>query len=703
MTQLNDLNDKVIKPAAYEVPGQVAAAPKFKITIVHFVLFVLAVLCLAFIGFITFARSIQVNVYTLDIQNPDVRHAQVANIQLEGWLKLPIGNRFMLLPGEKKFTASAPGFITLQDSLTVVDERYQQFDVLLSPLPGKLDITLDPNIAANVSIGDVVIGQLPGLIEEVPPGLHTITVDAPLYRQTAKTILVTGKDATESLDFVLEPAWAEVVINTQPEGASLSIDDKIYGVTPLNFKLEEGVHSFMLSADGYKTHNTDVVIVAQENSVLQDIVLKPADAVLQVNTTPTSAAIIVNGKYVGISPMAISLLPDNEHLLQVYKAGHELHDATINMTPNQQESVDLVLADDLVPVEFSVSPNDATIVIDGVNRGVGNQTLYLTSLQHQIRVTKSGYAEYQASIIPTRANQQIVSVNLKTIEEDFWAKVPSEYKTSVGQTMRLFKSPGQVQMGSRRGEDGRRENEIRYTAELTRHFYVSEKEVTNKEFRAFNESHNAGNYKRKSLDSSQHPAVNISWQQAALFCNWLSETEGLEKFYLTEAGYVAGVNSAAGGYRLPTEVEWEWLARNNNNEVLLYPWGSANSLNGSAPVGNFADDEAKELIAFTLEGYDDGYVASSPVGRFPPNHRGLYDLEGNASEWVNDWYSARGNLDSGKLVNPLGPEIGEFHVVRGGSWAKGYLPQLRLAYRDFGAKGKHDIGFRVARYVVPPK
>jgi len=543
------------------------------------------------------------------------------------------------------------------------------------------------------------------MIENVAPGLQTVTVDAPLYRQASKAVLVAGKDKVESLDFVLEPAWAEVTINTEPEGARLLVDEIDYGVTPLTVKLEEGSHGFTLGTDGYKAHNVDVVIVAQENLILQDIILKPADAILQVQTKPVAAAIIVNGEYVGISPLSLTLPPDNEHTLQVYKAGYERHDAKVKMTPNQQDSLDLVLVDDLVPVKFNVSPNDANIIVDGVNRGTGNQTLYLTSLQHQIRVRKSGYAEYQASIIPTRANQQIVSVNLKTNEEDFWEKVPNEYKTSVGQTMRLFKSPGQVQMGSRRGEHGRRENEIRYTAELARHFYVSEKEVTNKEFREFNESHNAGNYKGKSLDSSKHPAVSVSWQQAALFCNWLSEKEGLDVFYQIESGYVSGNNPQADGYRLPTEVEWEWLARNKGSEVLLYPWGSKASLNGSAAVGNFADDAAKELIAFTLEGYEDGYVASSPVGRYPSNHHGLYDLEGNASEWVHDWYSARGNLESNDetLINPLGPDIGEFHVVRGGSWAKGYLPQLRLAYRDFGAKGKHDIGFRIARYVVPPK
>ena len=148
-------------------------------------------------------------------------------------------------------------------------------------------------------------------------------------------------------------------------------------------------------------------------------------------------------------------------------------------------------------------------------------------------------------------------------------------------------------------------------------------------------------------------------------------------------------------------MEWAWLARNKDGATLTYPWGNTKTIPGNARVGNFADKKAEDILAFTLRDYDDGYKGPSPVGRFKANHRGLFDMGGNASEWVNDWYSSKGNSElkgARNLRDPLGPDIGEFHVVRGGSWAKGHLPQLRLAYRDYAAKGKHDVGFRVARY-----
>lgn len=701
MTQLEHLQDAVIKPSDYQAPTVERGKSRFKITPVHCLLLLLGVLCLLFIAFISLARSVEVRTVTIDPNNTEQRLPQLADVAIDGWLKLPLANRFMLLSGEYPVSIEASGFVPIKDKLQVNDERVQQFEFVLQPLPGVLDIDLHPEIAAVVKLNNKVIGQLPDLITDVPAGLQTITIDAPLYREATQQLLIIGKGEQQSASFQLEPAWAELSLNSIPEGANVVVDGESLGQTPITLKLEEGSRKISLTASGYKPHERDIIVVAQQDLLINDIRLKPADGILNVQTQPESAAIIVDGEFVGVSPLSLALSSNEKHKLQVYKAGFVLHESELSLAPEQKEVSDLKLKPDLVAVKFSVTPSDAQIFVDGQSRGTGSQTLYLSALQHQIRIQKPGYASYQAQIIPTKANQQIVSVSLLTEEQQFWANIPDEYATSAGQAMRLFKSPGKVKMGSSRGEAGRRENEVRYSAQLSRHFYLGQYEVTNKQFRAFNAAHNAGNYKRKSLDSNNHPAVNISWQQAALYCNWLSKKEGYMPFYQTKSGYVSGVNVQADGYRLPTEVEWAWAARNKNQSIQVYPWGNESTINVES-AGNFADTNAEGLIAFTLDGYSDGYIASAPVGRYSANHNGLFDLGGNVSEWINDWYSARGNLDAQDgMTDPLGPDVGEFHVIRGGSWAKGYLPQLRLAYRDFGAKGKHDVGFRLARYAGP--
>ena len=389
-------------------------------------------------------------------------------------------------------------------------------------------------------------------------------------------------------------------------------------------------------------------------------------------------------------------MPNQQQNLKVYKAGFRLFEQSLSLQPDQVEAKQLSLKADLVAVHVNVSPSDAQVYVDGVKQGQGNTTLNLNTLPHKISVRKKGYVTQNDNIVPTRDQKQVVDVTLLTKEAHYWSQIPNEYTNAFGHSMKLFKSPGAVELGSSRREQGRRANEVQYTAQLNKPFYVSLHETSNKQFRNFNASYSSGNYKKKSLDLGSAPVVNVSWQQAALYCNWLSEQEDLDPFYQTKKGFVSGQNPNANGYRLLTEVEWAFLARNKNGSVMTYPWGNSPRPPTKA-ISNLADKQASDLITFSLANYDDGYRGTSPVGRFPANHRGLFDMAGNASEWVNDWYSAKGN-SAGNKVDPLGPDEGEFHVIRGASWAKGHLPQLRLAYRGFGAKGVHDVGFRVARY-----
>ena len=137
------------------------------------------------------------------------------------------------------------------------------------------------------------------------------------------------------------------------------------------------------------------------------------------------------------------------------------------------------------------------------------------------------------------------------------------------------------------------------------------------------------------------------------------------------------------GYRLPTEAEWVWLSRYaGQSKPLKYPWGQ--SFPVVANSGNYARG--------------DKYGVTAPVAMFKANRLGLYDIGGNVSEWVNDYYSVI--INSGKTIdkNPLGPITGKHHVIRGSSWRHSSITELRLSYRDYAQNKRSDLGFRVARY-----
>ena len=151
------------------------------------------------------------------------------------------------------------------------------------------------------------------------------------------------------------------------------------------------------------------------------------------------------------------------------------------------------------------------------------------------------------------------------------------------------------------------------------------------------------------------------------------------------------------GYRLPTEAEWAWAARYPDGQTAIkYPWGD--SLPVAPDAGNFADQAAGDLLSTTLDGYNDDYPVTAPVDSFEPNALGLFNMGGNVAEWVHDVYAVYGSGRGVVEVDPVGPEEGELHVIRGSSWMDASISELRLTFRDYGNDGRSDVGFRIARY-----
>jgi formylglycine-generating enzyme required for sulfatase activity len=270
--------------------------------------------------------------------------------------------------------------------------------------------------------------------------------------------------------------------------------------------------------------------------------------------------------------------------------------------------------------------------------------------------------------------------------------LPPTRRSPAGQELRLMPA-GEFTMGSPRREAGRRANEAQRAVKLERRFYLATRETSNAEFRAFRPSHRSGFVLQQTLDLDSQPVVNVSWQEAAEYCNWLSAKEGLEPAYRAEGGRLVPVVPATNGYRLPTEAEWEWAAR--GSAMRKYPWGDA--LPVPAGAGNFADAKAQPLVPQVLAGYDDGHATTAPVGSFAPDALGLHDLGGNVAEWTHDLYTVQ-PASGAAAVDPLATGSGALRVIRGSSWRHAAVTELRLAYRDYGDGRRNDLGFRIARY-----
>jgi formylglycine-generating enzyme required for sulfatase activity len=204
-------------------------------------------------------------------------------------------------------------------------------------------------------------------------------------------------------------------------------------------------------------------------------------------------------------------------------------------------------------------------------------------------------------------------------------------------------------------------------------FYMDVYEVTNAQYKNFIEAnpqwrkdkidsqyHDGGylsNWDGNNFpeDKANHPVVYVSWYAVKTYAEWVGE-------------------------RLPTEAEWEKAARGGLVKGMEYPWGD-----------NITHNDAN----YQGTGGKDIWDGTAPVGSFAPNRYGLYDMVGNVWEWCIDWYDEEGYPKKSHRHNPIGPDLGEWRVCRGGAWNRP-SDYLRVAYRGANAPNSTHpvIGFR---------
>jgi formylglycine-generating enzyme required for sulfatase activity len=227
----------------------------------------------------------------------------------------------------------------------------------------------------------------------------------------------------------------------------------------------------------------------------------------------------------------------------------------------------------------------------------------------------------------------------------------------------VFIRGGTFEMGDTFG-DGEEDERRVHTVTLD-DFYLHRKEVTVAEYLLFCKE------TERSLPPEppwgwidEHPVVNVTWDDVIAYCIWLSEKTGRK-------------------YHLPSEAEWEYAARNGGKRI-RYPTGDSISPD-QANYDRFAEWEK-----------DKSKPGTTPVGSFPPNELGIYDMAGNVHEWVGDRYRADYYANS-REKNPTGPDFGSHRVDRGGSWSSPWKfarsANRNYAESDFRA---FNLGFRLA-------
>jgi formylglycine-generating enzyme required for sulfatase activity len=607
------------------------------------------------------------------------------------------GSSMMVVPGTYTVYAELDGYQPLQQSIEVSSGGFKEYSFELKELPGRLQILVDPSVPVRVAVADTELSIDGDNIVSIQRGLQTVLIETDRYLAETRELEIKGFGELQELSVSLQPAWADVQLDTVPPGAEVLVDGQSVGLTPLQTEIMQGKREIELSLGGFKPFRLIESIVAGRPVVIETIKLEPNDGTLELVTRPPGATVSIDGNFHGSTPLSMALTSGTQHQIKLSKPGYSVNRKSITLKPDEAKQLVVELAPEYGIVFASSQPSDASLKLDGKPAGSGTQRLRLITRPHELIFSKPGFQSQTVKVTPRTQTSQNIDVTLKTLQQVKEEARPSVLRTAAGQEMPLLEPQGSFRMGASRREAGRRANESQRLVELTKPYYLARREVTNGEYLLFDGKHTSGTAEGVSLNGKNQPVVNVSWDDAARYCNWLSLRDKLLPAYIERDGKMVLQARATSGYRLPSEAEWVYAARiAGRNEVARYPWGE-----GYPPAegqGNFADAQIADSLANVVTGYNDGYRGSAPVGSFSALPEGFYDLGGNVAEWTNDYYAVYPGQSDRLVKDPSGPSSGDHRVIRGSSWRDGNITELRLSYRDYSRGPRDNLGFRIARY-----
>jgi len=617
-----------------------------------------------------------------------------ALVAIERGIGVMPGPRSVIAVGDIDVAVSADGYRT-QVVTIGGDDRASGVDVTLERLLDVLKVTVSPTVAdAQFFVDETLVSTGPGAEIELSEGRHRITVRHPLYRSAERDVEAVGGGNRIDLSVTLERAAQRVDIASTPAGATIRVDGAEKGVTPVTVDIDEGQHEIEASLAGYVTETRFLNVARDKAAVLALIVLNRNPGFIRVKTEPAGASILIDGEYRGTTPLSVPVAPVGKHTVAASQGGRQSATAEVTVASGETREVVLRLAENSGKILIESTPS-ATVMVNGTAAGATPVELTLPAVAHEIRIEKEGFQAISQTVTPDPGSRKRIQVTLTSKIEAMVAKAAKAITTAGGQQMILVE-PGKLMMGADRSEPGQRANEIKRSVIISRHFYFGLHEVTAAEFAAFRKADGAG----AAIKETREPVANVTWADAAAYANWLSGRDRLRPVYSLSGSKLAAVDVDANGYRLPTEAEWEWVARYQGGKgrmPLKFPWGPAMPV--AANAGNFADESALAGVKTHITLYNDGAPGLAAVGRYPANSLGVFDLGGNVAEWIHDYYELADFNTPADEIDRLGPTSGPEHVIRGSSWRSATLTELRMTYREAGDAPRDDVGFRLARWL----
>ena len=605
-------------------------------------------------------------------------------------LLLPLGRRVVLLSEEGAARIAADGFAPKEVAFSRSDP-HRRIEVRLQPLPGQVTLAVTSSEAFELFLNEQLLGSAPEAQVELPPGPHAVRIQGPQIQPVEEQIQVAGHGQAQRFQFATTLANSRLAVAVAPAEAQLFLDGAPLAKGSYRGPVSLGAHQLRAAMDGYRDRSIEFRAAADQLTDLGAIQLQPKNATLAIESRPPGAAVLVDGQFVGSAPVQVSLAALQTHRLALRKPGHQVLETELRPAPGERIDRTFSLDEQTYQAEV-VADLPAQVRLNGIAKGETPLSLKVRE-GDRIQVERDGYQTQSASVGPVGGPARRYAFRMLRPKEYAYQQAAAELVLPEGLRLRKF-PPARLRLPPPLARPGDPLPGDGAELILTRPFYLGASEVTYQAFSAF---------RAKPVPpglTSRHPVANLSWLEAAQFCNWLSDRHGLPPVYAFNAqGELQQMHASALGFRLPTEAEWNAAARHDfqrRRTVDPYPWGETEAI--PQAYANFAGRELQGQSAQFLQSHKDNHPGLAEAGAYPANFNGLHDLAGNLSEWVQDYYQAIWP-GAETLTDPLGPVHGLDHVLKGANYRSHRLAALRSDHRQFGSAGSELVGFRIARWI----
>ena len=495
---------------------------------------------------------------------------------------------------------------------------------------------------ASIEIDGIYLGISPISYKFTMGKNYNIKITKENYKPINETIFIT-ENVNKLPVYNLEKLEKILPIITEPTNATIEIDGKFIGISPISYKFTIGkTYNLKITKENYKPIN-ETIFITENVYKLPVYNLEKLEKILPIITEPTNATIEIDGKFIGISPISYKFTIGKNYNIKITKENYKPINETIFITENVNKLpvYNLEKLEKILPI--ITEPTNATIEIDGKYIGISPISYKFTiGKNYNIKITKENYKPINETIFITENVNKLPVYNL---EKEINLIFPDLSKTEM-----VFVQGGTFTMGCT-DEQGRNCGGDEKPAHLVTlsDYYIGKYEVTQGFWKKV-----MGNNPSKFINCGDDcPVEYVSWNDCQEFISKLNQLTGKR-------------------FRLPTEAEWEYAARGGSKASYQTKYAGSNALGEVAWYRDNSD--VNYLGGFEENGRK---LGTHTVGTKKPNALGIYDMSGNVWEWCNDLY---GDYSSGGVTNPKGATTGFSRVIRGGSWYY-YGNHGRVSYR----------------------